>query len=429
MWRTIFGITPGEIKKAAKPTASGSEGNRAPDAQLECLEAEGTEGYLFSRLYCGSDHTGYVRTDKYWMNGDKPGLANIMAISGAAVSPFQMRSLLTRMVMLVLNIRLGQWLPHPRHLPRPPTTLDDKESDRTLKPDNRSWMRRLGASSWGAVSHAVNHVLNQPTYLGLAWSSWFRDSGNQVYSFISDGGHHENLGLWPLLQRRCFLIIVSDAAQDNQHTFEDFLRLCRRIRLLEGIEFVELNPDEQTGKDVPLQLYSLRLPPDAAGGSPLYLPSMADRFCHRHYVIARIKYPKKKHSTGPEEGYLVYVKASLTGDEETDLLGFCRENKAFPHDPTAHPMFDEDQVESYRQLGYHIGEKMCLDIRADPEDPLWNYKEFKIEGLVDDWLLHSSLARHVGENARGDADMARLLGLGPRLPHLDRTVATPPDPG
>jgi len=29
------------------------------------------------------------------------------------------------------------------------------------------------------------------------------------------GGHHENLGIWPLLERRCRLIVVADATQDG----------------------------------------------------------------------------------------------------------------------------------------------------------------------------------------------------------------------
>jgi hypothetical protein len=400
VWKSIFGTTPHQAKRVAKSKDSSS------------TEFEATDGFLFSQLFCGSDHTGYVRTKDYSINGDKPELANVMAISGAAVSPFRMRSLLTRMVMLVLNIRLGQWLPHPKHLPWPSTPPKDKRPGGPSKLNSPSVIKLLGADIWGTVERAIKFVLSQPSFMGLAWSSWFRESGNRVYSFVSDGGHHENLGLWPLLQRRCFFIIVSDASQDNQHTFEDFLRLCRRVRLLEGIEFVELNRDEKTQRDVPFQLYSLGLHPDSPQpGAPRYLPSMAARFSQRHYVAARIKYPKQK-GKGPQEGYLVYVKASLTGDEESDLLGFGRENKAFPHDPTAHPMFDEDQVESYRQLGYHIGEKMCEDIVADPEDSLWNGREFDVVNIVKKWLWQSGLERHpFGKNGSGDFDVATLLGL------------------
>jgi hypothetical protein len=40
------------------------------------------------------------------------------------------------------------------------------------------------------------------------------------YIFLSDGGHQENLGLLPLLQRRCRLIISSDAGADQSRTLE-----------------------------------------------------------------------------------------------------------------------------------------------------------------------------------------------------------------
>ena len=41
------------------------------------------------------------------------------------------------------------------------------------------------------------------------------------YVYLSDGGHFENLGAYELVRRRCQYVIVSDAGQDPEATFED----------------------------------------------------------------------------------------------------------------------------------------------------------------------------------------------------------------
>ena len=52
---------------------------------------------------------------------------------------------------------------------------------------------------------------------------------------------------------------------------------------------------------------------------------------------------------------LVELKASLTEDEDADVLEYARSHPAFPHETTADQFFDEAQWESYRRLGYHVG--------------------------------------------------------------------------
>src|SRR5438067_1031897 len=79
---------------------------------------------------------------------------------------------------------------------------------------------------------------------------------------------------------------------------------------------------------------------------------------------AHIDYPAAgPHSPG-ETGLLIYVKPSLDGDEATDLLAHWSAHAEFPHDPTTNQFFDENKVESYRQLGEHIGERVCQDLLA-----------------------------------------------------------------
>ena len=63
---------------------------------------------------------------------------------------------------------------------------------------------------------------------------------------------------------------------------------------------------------------------------------------------------------------LVYVKASLTGDEPPDLQQYARRDPTFPHQTTADQFFDETQFESYRALGYHIAHEVFQDVATSP---------------------------------------------------------------
>ena len=56
-----------------------------------------------------------------------------------------------------------------------------------------------------------------------------------------------------------------------------------------------------------------------------------------------------KHSTG----ILIYIKASLSGDENDYVLDYKRRNPTFPHESTVDQFFSEEQFEAYRALGFH----------------------------------------------------------------------------
>ena len=71
-----------------------------------------------------------------------------------------------------------------------------------------------------------------------------------------------------------------------------------------------------------------------------------------HCVYGTIRYPED--SDPNQFGHILYIKASLTGDEPPDILNYRREHKKFPHDTTLNQFFTESQFESYRRLGEHI---------------------------------------------------------------------------
>jgi len=53
------------------------------------------------------------------------------------------------------------------------------------------------------------------------------------------------------------------------------------------------------------------------------------------------------------DGTILYLKATLSGDEPVDVKNFALGDPTFPHDSTGNQFFDEARFESYRTLGFH----------------------------------------------------------------------------
>jgi predicted acylesterase/phospholipase RssA len=360
-------------KPSAKGPTDPPESTRpaAPDGSRLGHERPGetaTETFLLSRHYCGSASLGYCLTSVY--QGGRLELDDAMAISGAAFSPVQTSSPLIGFLMTIFNMRLGQWLPDPALDPRQPR----------------------------------NPVLGSPTVHALFWE-WLREQfwpseRRPAWYFITDGGHHENLGLWPLLERRCRLIIVSDASEDSEAGFSDLLRVVRRARFEKGIRVTGLTPQKHSWKvEEEDELVSLlRLLRPACSGAeskvaekdrPEKSEVSAPRKSSRHFFFARIDYPDDGAGPkgGPREGYLIYLKPTLTGDESAELRGYAALNADFPHNPTLDQLYDEDRFESYRQLGEHIGDRLCAELmgRDGTEGKMWEWS-LNSDNLLDSFF-------------------------------------------
>ncbi len=354
-----------------------------------------TEGFLFSPLVCGSNALGFCDSKTFEINRRPALLADAMALSGAAVSPLRVHNPLVRALMFILNIRLGQWLPRPK----------TKRATHGLRRLRQGFIRL------------------RPFLLNIIVESLLLKMNERRLCFITDGGHYENLGVWPLLERHCRLIIVSDATQDGTRTFDDFLHLCRDIRVKHGIRFVEIHKEDN--QDQEFRLFPLLVPPDGLKPTSPFFQSLSARFSRSHYLVAQIDYATSDSALEPKHGYLIYLKASLTGDEEPDLIRFCKVNSEFPHDPTSQAMFNEDQVESYRQLGYHIGYALCRDIggsmppsgnpvsKNSKAAPDGGHKVDRAGGFVSDpsdggdGLRDTQLSPILGEDAVGKGDLER----------------------
>ncbi|HIE01145.1 MAG TPA: hypothetical protein EYP59_12800 [Thiotrichaceae bacterium] len=256
------------------------------------LRGRGADYFIFSKYYCGAESTGYRSTTSY--NQGSTELATAMAISGAAASPKMGRrtNRLFALYMILFNIRLNVWMPNP----------DPKYEMPPVWP----------------------YYLLKEFFLG-------GQEDNSLLN-LSDGGHHENLGIYPLLKRRCRLIIISDAGADPKFKMDDLANLQRKARIDLGIN-IELNM-------TPLR-------PNEKGNVEQY------------YVKGIIHYPNDKNGT------LLYIKTAMTGNESEDLLAYRRQNTSFPDETTADQFFNEAQFESYRKLGEIEGQAVCPEIKEE----------------------------------------------------------------
>ena len=157
------------------------------------------------------------------------------------------------------------------------------------------------------------------------------------FIYVSDGGHFENLGIYELVRRRCRYIIVSDAGCDPHYTFEDLGNAIRKCQIDLGIE-ISIDPAS--------------IIPDPETGNSLF-----------HCVVGRIHY--EQIDPNATYGYLLYIKASLSGNEPTDIKQFKAEHSTFPHESTGDQWYSESQFESYRKLGQHVAEQVLQQAHTD----------------------------------------------------------------
>ena len=279
------------------------------------LRGRGSDTFLFSKYHVGSVSTGYCTTGAMEMVVPKLNLGTAMAISGAAAAPNMGRATIRPLVMLMtlLNVRLGFWLPCPGKLSkkRPPAS---------------------GRSLWGALSRAIARARSRPgpIYLLREMLSLTGPSARLVN--VSDGGHVENLAVYELLRRRCRYIICGDAEADPEMSFAGLATLMLAARVDLGVEI-----------DIDLDNLELDM----------------GRNSHRHCAYGVIRYPAIA-GYAAEEGHFVYVKLSVSGDEHPVVEEYRRRNPSFPHQSTGDQFFDEAQFECYRALGYHALEDLVL---------------------------------------------------------------------
>jgi hypothetical protein len=250
------------------------------------------EFFLFSPHHVGCEATGFAKTVDV-ENGLAPDLdaATAMAISGAAVSANMGSESIKplRFTLAIFNVRLGYWMSNVKQL--------------------------VGKSRYSVLPYFLRDVLGQLT-------------STKKLLYLTDGGHIENLGVYELLRRRCKVIFAVDAEADPEMNFGALVKLQRYARIDLGAR-IEINWSEIRKRSLAAQKNE-----GAATSGP-------------HCAIGQIQYENG------DPGVLVYIKSSISGDENDYIRDYNRRVTAYPHETTADQFFSEEQFEVYRALGFH----------------------------------------------------------------------------
>jgi hypothetical protein len=236
------------------------------------------------------------------------------------------------------------------------------------------WFPNPGKRRWNRASLRSNLYYLVKEFFGLA-----HEQG--VFVNVSDGGHFENLGIYELVRRQCKVIIACDAECDSDLSFGSLGSMIRMCETDFGVKIhldvASIRKQEQTKKS------------------------------QAHCAIGRIQY-----SNG-SQGYLIYLKASITGDEDVGIEQYRVVHPDFPHETTADQFFAEDQFESYRRLGHHVALKTFRGTSVG-EHPVIAAGE-----LFDRWapssftnaafLTHTKTVEELWERFRTDSELTDLL--------------------
>jgi patatin-like phospholipase len=190
------------------------------------------------------------------------------------------------------------------------------------------WFPNPGRSRWNSRGLRSSLLYLLEELFGIA-------DETSAFVNVSDGGHFENLGIYELVRRRCKVIVASDAECDDQLQFGSLgnvLRIC----------------ETDFGAKIDLDVSSIR--------------KQTNGYSQAHCTVGKITY-----SNG-SLGWLIYLKASVSGDEDVAVAQYRSIHPTFPQESTADQFFSEDQFESYRRLGQHVVRHALRDTRpgGDP---------------------------------------------------------------
>jgi hypothetical protein len=297
-------------------------------------------------------------------NGRTPeplSLGRWMSISGAAFSAAAGANTTVPIAILagMLNVRLGYWWDSGTPADAGPLSIGAKR-----------WTPWVTFEALLPVQSALLSEMLART----------RGTAGQLWN-LSDGGHFENMGGYELIRRRLPLIVIVDAEADPDYEFRGLSDLVRKARLDFNAEITFLSTAQladRIDEHTPVlpesvqpyfgDLDSLRrgrwsdeAVPGPDGGLTRYtLDVDRSRVSRAHAALATIA-----HSDSEARSWLVYIKATLTGDEPEDVCHYHRAHPAFPQETTNDQFFDEAQWESYRRLGVHIGHRVLTPALFD----------------------------------------------------------------
>jgi hypothetical protein len=267
--------------------------------------------FLFSKYFCGSQQTGYLETDSY--AGGTTQLARALTLSGVSVeadSAYQ-KFFAPWLLSTLLN-----------------TARDSRHGTRSEVLPTGQWIANPRFNSGQRLAFWPNYIWREA--LGFA------NERTRLVHVTDASRTGDDIGIYPLLQRRCQVIIACDFESDGSMTFKSLAQVLRDASVDLGIDV-----------DIDLSMIT----PDAATG-----------LSKSHCAIGRIRYP----DCPTRPNWLIYMKSSVTGNESTPVSSYKRAAPDFPHEEAAAQFLDDDQFESYRDLGEHIAEETFARWILDP---------------------------------------------------------------
>ncbi|WP_404538705.1 patatin-like phospholipase family protein [Bradyrhizobium sp. USDA 223] len=298
-----------------------------PGSKFANRRGRNADFFLFSRLFVGSEATGYVDTRSAEKITDGLNIGTAMAISGAAAAPNMGVASLRPLspTIAFLNLRLGRWLCHPADIYR--------LAKRKVR--GQTWSGRPGPKY-------LMHEAFFKSGTTVAEGS-LTDGKRKGFVFLTDGGHIENLGIYELLRRRCRIIVAVDAEADEDMRALSLVQLQAFARIdLGTVISLDWKPIAERTRATSAELRKGKRDPQPGP----------------HVALGQIDYPPPEGKMEREMGVLIYIKASLTGDENDYVTEYKLENPSFPHETTLEQLFSEKQFECYRALGEHIARRM-----------------------------------------------------------------------
>ena len=248
-----------------------------------------------------------------------------MAISGAAFSPLtgraNSRTRPVRLLLALLNARLGVWLPNP-YWNNPPVDPSWYQPQKTF---------------WGKAHHYFRSISDKPGAYRLLREAIGNPSLYERRIYVTDGGHYDNLGLVEALRRRPAQVIVIDASNDPEDRFNTLGEAIATARMDHGISItIDPTPMVRGDKDC------------------------ADRA----WVYGVATHPLRDDEEEPAKTEIFFLKALLAEEPGWEVETYAAEHADFPRRSTGDQFYSEWDFEAYRALGHTLASAMVENHRV-----------------------------------------------------------------
>lgn len=197
--------------------------------------------------------------------------------------------------------------------------------------DLGTWLPNPAQARGDAAAASLPHI--RLSYLVKEILGWYNP--DDPYTFLTDGGHWDNLGLVELLRRRHRTIVCVDASADPPGSFAALRQAAALARL--AIEDCDVRIDL----------------------GPLDDPALAADPVHTLHV--RYTAP----DGGGTCGTIVHAKAQAGAEIPVGLRRFAAGDRRFPMYPTGDQFLTDEQFAKLVELGEHVGGRAR---RALPDD-------------------------------------------------------------